>query len=274
MPILPSLMATLRHILHPADACDDWRDDEDTDDVAAFACIAGPPTKSPSIEDLRRECSDVTYSRGASKGKRKRDLYRRADLAMRETVICLHQTGVNRADASSRHKLITAHFVVTPLGRILWLYDLDVRLIAANRLDREPYHAISIEFVGNFEGVDGDGRWFAGDKFGRGRPTDAQLASGRWLVRHLLREVARKGSSVAAIVPHRIAGRDSHGRPNRQLCPGSRIWQGVGEAVAATDGVRVPAPDAAVGGAPIPDSWRGPHHETLRRLGLDSWRAL
>lgn len=276
MTLHPILAAMYRAILEPrTDTCDEWDDCDDEAESGAEPPIrdAAPVYAPPVVVDMTERARDVAYERGRSiKGKAKRTLYPRADLSRREVVIVLHQTGVERAETSSRWHHVTAHYVVTPGGRVLRLHPIDVRLVAANRLDRAPYHAISIEFAGNFEGVDGSGRWFAGDRMGRGRASEAQVAAGRWLCRRICRDVAAKGSSVAAIAPHRISGRDSAGRPNRQLCPGSRVWSEVAERVCAADGVPVPAPGVTVGGAPIPDEWHGDRWHDIVRLGLASWR--
>lgn len=273
---LHPIIAYLTRIMSPAtDAVDSWddRDDEAEDGAEPPVRDAAPVYAPPVVIDMPDQARDVVYERGRSiKGKRKRTLYPRVELARREVVIVLHQTGVQRAETSSRWHHVTAHYVITPGGRILHLHPIDVRLVAANRLDRSPYHAISIEFAGNFEGVDGTGRWFAGDRMGRGRASEAQVAAGRWLCRRLCRDVAAAGSSVAAIVPHRIAGRGRDGQPNRQLCPGSRVWSEVAERVCAADGVPIPAPGVTIGGAPIPDEWHGPMWPDIVRLGLASWR--
>lgn len=258
------------------DAIGEWGD-RDADDVAEVAIDEGVPRielvpdAAPVCVDMTSKAAPTTYTRGSYRGKVKRTLFPRVDLTRREVVVCLHQTGVERRDDSPRWHLVTAHYVITPSGRVCHLHPIDTRLVAANRLDRAPYHAISIELSGNFEGVDGSGDWWSPSTMGRGRATEAQLYAGRWLVRRIARDVAAKRATVAAIVPHRIAGRDSAGKPNRPLCPGSRVWGEVAERVSVSDGIPVPRPGVAVGGSPVPESWRSMAWATLEDLGLASW---
>ena len=279
MATVPNLIEIIRSLIIPSsDTCEDWEQaaalsDEDAAEVAAQPLnVPPPPGHEPRVVSLEERSSQAVYTRGRGlEGKRKRTLYRPVDLTTREVVIVLHQIGANMSDAHRLLPRVTAHYVVGMTGTIFALHPVTTRLVAANRLDRSPYHAISIEFAGNFEGIDGTGNWYAPSRNGRGRASDEQLASGRWLVRRICRDVAGMGSSVAAIVPHRISGADSRGRPNRPLCPGSRVWQEVAERVCRADGVPVPAPGARLAGTAIPDSWHGPHWPDIVRLGMASW---
>ena len=276
MTMHPAIAWIMRYLNRHTDATRDWGDRDDLVDVDVSSSEGAPrieavPDAAPVVVDMLGKAAAVTYTRGSYRGKVKRSLFPRVDLTRREVVICLHQTGVERRDDSSRWHLVTAHYVITPHGRICHLHPIDVRLIAANRLDRAPYHAISIEFAGNFEGVDGAGDWWAPSQMGRGRATEAQLHAGRWLVRRIARDVAGKRATVAAIVPHRISGRDTAGRPNRPLCPGSRVWGEVAERVCAADGIPIPRPGVEVGGSPVPETWRSVAWATIDDLGLASW---
>ena len=166
----------------------------------------------------------------------------------------VHQTGVERKITSKRYHLVSAHYVIRSDGAILHLFDHNVRLASSNALDRAPHHAINIEVAGNFEGVDGSGRWYKPETFGRGRATPEQLRALCWLLDKLRREEPQ----LARVVPHRISGRTKRrGKwvPNRQICPGSRLWQ-CAEAHALRVGLRVPEEGETVGGLPIGLDWR------------------
>jgi hypothetical protein len=200
------------------------------------------------------------------KGAIKRTAFRPVDLSRRRVIIVLHQMGVERSATSSRWPLVTAHRVVGPDATIYKLHPITTRLVAANRLDRAPYHAISIEVAGNFEANDGRGDWFAPDTFGRGRASVAQVEACRQLVADLCTEVALAGARVDGIVPHRVSGRDRNGKPNRGACPGSRVWSEVGEWCGAELGLRVPSEGFRVGGDPVPAAWHGEHWARCARF--------
>lgn len=204
------------------------------------------------VEDLEYLAADARYRNG----KIKRTRYPRVDLAARKVVIVLHQTGVQRDDASKRWPLTTCHRLITPAGRRCKIHPLDVRLVAANRFDRAPWHGITIEVAGNFEGDDGTGNWYRPDMFGAGRASDTQVAAVRAEVRAIADEVASMGAVVHAVAPHRVSGVSRTGRPNRPLCCGSRLWSLAGEPAAAELGARVPGPNWSLRGMTIPDSWR------------------
>lgn len=218
------------------------------------------------IVDLEPKATRVTYANG--KRKRKRYRWSPVDLSKLQVLIVLHQTGVERSEAttSKRGHLVTCHRLIGPTGVRYRVHPLDCRLVAANRLDRSPWHAISIEVGGNFEGTDGDGDWYKPERFGRGRAGNAQLAACRLEVAEIIDEVEAMGGQVVGIAPHRISGRNRKGRPNRPLCCGSRVWAHVGEHAGAVQGLRVPAPEFSVGGLVVPDEWHGEHWGACRRL--------
>lgn len=215
--------------------------------------------------DLEAAAAKATYK----SGKRKRDRYPRVDLRRRRIVIVLHQTGVERASSSSRWHLVTAHRTIKPNGTICRLHPIVTRLVAANRVDRPPYHALSIEVGGNFEGIDGSGRWSSPETMGRGRSSDWQIRATRQCVLDLIDEVHVAGGTVEAIIPHRITGRNEHGVPNRQICCGSRVWSEGGEWCADRYGLAVPAPGFALGGLAIPEQWHG----RFRNRARETWRG-
>lgn len=201
------------------------------------------------MEDARR----ATYKSGKSKRYR----YRPVDLSTRRVLIVLHQTGFEASERWPWWK-ITAHTVITPKGRRARLHPYETRLVAANRLDRSPWHAISIEVAGNFEGVNGSGRWWSPATQGRGRASEAQLEACRQEIVSICEIADRQGWKVAGCVPHRVSGRNRKGRPDRPLCPGSRVWSECGEWAGAELELAVPGPDFVVGGMAVPPSWRGP----------------
>lgn len=226
-----------------------------------------PPTSEPpqacAVElDVEDRAKSTTYRNK----RRKRDRWPPVDLSARRVVIVLHQTGVQRSAARWRETMhrVTCHRGIGPDGARYRVHPLNTRLVAANRLDRAPFHAISIEIAGNFEGIDGSGKWWAPDRMGRGRASPAQIAGARQAVRDICREVSQAGGRVEAIAPHRIAGRDANGWPNRTLCPGSRVWSEVGEWASAVLGLGVPGPGVCLGGAPIPREWHGPYRHQGR----------
>lgn len=209
------------------------------------------------IVDLEDEAKSVRYRHN---NKVKRTRYRRVDLRQRRVVIVLHQMGVERSAGSQRWRRVTAHRVIGPDGTRMRIHPLNVRLVAGNRLDRAPYHAIHIEIAGNFEGVDGSGDWWAPDIYGRGRASEAQILATRQEIRGLCAEVAVEyGARVWAMMPHRVSGRDEDGDPNRPLCPGSRVWSQCGEWAGAVLELPIPSSGFSIGGTPVPTTWHGPY---------------
>ena len=195
---------------------------------------------------------------GGPTRRTKRTKYPPVDLKSRDVVIVLHQTGFERTARrwkETAHR-VTCHRLVDPTGRAFMVHPITTRLVAANRLDRAPWHAISVEVAGNFEREDGSGKYWKPEKFGRGRASDAQIHGARLEVARIIREVQEAGASVAMIAPHRISGQNAAGKPNRQACPGSRVWLEVGEWCADLFGLATPPEGWECGGAPIPESWR------------------
>lgn len=272
MLILPALRVLVESALgrHP-DASPDDTDRETCDPGDAGLCQidrtrgdCGEALGPLPVVDLEQVCATVRYERGSLKGKVKRTLYPRVRLAARRVVVMVHQSGVERPEYAQdgksphpRRKHMTGHRAIGPQGVRYRLHPLDVRLVAGNRMDRDPWHALHIELVGNFEGVDGSRRWAFGATNGRGRASDAQLHALQAEIASLVDEVPRvaAGARVVAVVPHRITGRDKHGKPNREIDPGSRGWRAA-EQVAAALRLETPAPGFALGGLPIPDEWR------------------
>lgn len=272
MPTLvPGLLELLLSSVSATDAGPDFGEEGPEDDAVCDgpACAedrAGTVGFAPtSIVDVRDKAAAAVYRSGSLAGKSKRRLYPPVVLAKRRVVIGLHQMGVEIPTSWPSWWKVTCHYAVRPDGSIAIVHPIDRRLVCTNRVDRAPWHCIGIEFAGNFEGVDGTGNWALPARNGRGRAGEAQLSAGRWLVRHIVGEVAGLGGVVEGILPHRVTGRDSRGRPNRQICPGSRIWSEVGEWSAAELGLAVPGPDFALGGLTIPESWHGRHRHAITR---------
>lgn len=123
-----------------------------------------------------------------SKGRRRRKGVRKWKKLLR---FCWHQTAFTwkpyrwlKANRkwSSHHK-INAHICMDTDGAILLLHNFMYYLWTANSFNRD---CISIEIMGNFEGLLGSGNWYKPDKFGRGRPTRIQLVRSRQLTKWLL----------------------------------------------------------------------------------------
>lgn len=242
-----------------------------TDEAQSERAIADeledPNTPSPRPlvyprVDLEEKAEAVTYRNG----KYKRTRYPRVDLSQRKVVIAYHQAGVERSEArwmKSAHR-VTCHRSVGPTGNRYRVHPLDVRLVATNRLDRAPWHAICIEVLGNFERIEGTGSWYKPDRFGRGVLGAAQATALRQESDSIIREVRELGGEVIGVVPHIVAGRNSKGEPNRQACCGSAINK-VSEAVARKNGLRIPGPGFKVGGLPVPKEWRSKHWPFSKR---------
>lgn len=233
---------------------------------AAQVAALTPPTLRPGewrpVVNLRDEAGAAKYA----DGRNKRRAYPPVDLSKRRVVAMLHQTGFTWKATNSNHSKITAHGAIRVDGAILDLHPLTTRLVAGNRIDRDPWHGIHLEVVTNAEGVDGSGNWYKPDVFGRGRASDAQIDSARQWLATLQSGLAGQGIELFGVIPHITTGRDSRGRPNRGIDPGSRIWSLVGEWGGAELGLRVPRDGWALGGAPVPLSWHGPYWPRCSRF--------
>lgn len=225
--------------------------DIDAEEAACRACEDDPPERE--VVDVQAAAAKVTYRHN---GRNKRTRYRRVNLAGRRVIAVVHQTGVVRGPQTFRARAhhITAHRAIGPEGSHYLIHPLNVRLVAANALDRAPWHAVSIEISGNFEGIEGDG-WWSPETMGASELTGRQAKSLRAELWHLTREVADFGGVLEGVAPHRISGRGSNGVPNRPLCCGYAAWR-VAEAWAIERGVAVPAEGFAIGGDPVPEEWR------------------
>lgn len=206
--------------------------------------------------DVRARSSKVKYANG----KTKRTRYAPVDLSGRRVVLFFHQMGFERSAKRMRetaHK-ITCHGLADHEGTTYEVHPPQTRLVAANRADRSPWHAISFELLGNFERIDGTGTWWQPDRFGRGRATDVQLDAAKAWARWMTFEVVPAlGGVVVGAAPHSIAGRNRWGKANRQACCGSRAYAELVEWCGAELNLAVPAPDFELGGIPVDPRWYG-----------------
>ncbi len=252
------------------DAIDDWAPDpsEPGEIVAAEVEQAGadaledptqpgaPPHAYPVV-DLEARASSARYRTG----KLKRTYCPKPDLSKRRISIALHQAGVVRSEARWLKSAggVTCHRAIGPTGNRYRVHPLDVALVATNRFNRSPWHTIAIEVLNNLKGTP-NGRHYKPEIFGAGTLGPAQAEACRQEVAAIVAEVEALGFHVVGIVPHRIAGIGSNGKPNRPICPGFEIWSQVGEWAGAVLGLPIPREGWTVGGLPIPKEWHGPYH--------------
>jgi len=112
-----------------------------------------------------------------SEGNRRRKGTRRHS---RLTRIVWHQTAffwkpylvLKQMRKWSSHHKINAHVCFDTDGSILLLHAFKYYLWTAHSFNPD---CLSFEIMGNFEGILGSGKWYKGDKFGRGRPAGIQL---------------------------------------------------------------------------------------------------
>lgn len=168
------------------------------------------------------------------------------------TGICLHQTACNMGENPPRYDAIGAHFVVTRLGKILHMHDMDRLIVHGNGFNTRT---VGIEFDGLYAGVQGDPKTVWDDpetsRHEVGQDvTDQAVSAGQQLLRWICAEVRRRGGKVSVLVAHRQASE------NRRNDPGSEIWQRVAlpmhEQLVLTDG----GSGFKIGsGYPIPEAW-------------------
>ena len=159
---------------------------EQADEAQNAANVCPPQPYGFPVVDVSDRAARATYSNG----KNKRNRFRRVNLKQRKVILMLHQMGVQRSPTSSRWPLVTAHRVIGPNGTRYRLHPLDRRLVAGNRADRAPYHAVHIEFAGNLEGHPGAGNWWRPDIYGRGKLTKSQILAGLQECRSIEAELA------------------------------------------------------------------------------------
>lgn len=251
------------------DALEDWNPDPpepgEVEACRADRCAADDlehpdmPGEAPAVYpvvDLEDAASAVKYRNG----KVKRTRYPVVNLARRKVVIALHQAGVERSEGrweKSAHR-VTCHRAIGPAGNRYRVHPLNRRLVATNRADRDPWHAICIEVLANLKGTP-NGRHYKPETFGEGYLGEAQAVALQQEIEGIIDEVAEDyDAEVVGVLPHRLTGRNSNGRPNRQICCGFEIWRAGGEWAGAELGLRVPSDTFVLGGLPIEPKWHGP----------------
>ncbi len=158
--------------------------------------------------------------------------------------VVLHQMGFSRGSDPARYDSTTAHYKVMPSGLIVESHPWSTRLPAADGFNTG---SVSIEFVGNlpgrFESTNPKDFWRP-EAMGMNQLTDAQIESGRWLLRHL----RSKG------ITHVLAHSQSAEKP---YDPGPDIWFHIGQYGVEELGMDDGGPGFSVGnGRPIEDYWR------------------
>lgn len=154
--------------------------------------------------------------------------------------VVLHQMGLSRGNDLQRYRLVTAHFVILPDGRIAQLHPTSARLSASQGFNGR---SVAIEFAGNLRSTDGG--WWRPQTYGRDTLTAAQVESGR----NLLRALASQG--VRFVYAHR----QSYNQRGND--PGPEIWASVGQWAIDTLRMSDGGPDYAIdSGRPIPADWR------------------
>jgi len=160
---------------------------------------------------------------------------------------CWHQTAfiwrpylVSKAQKRyTTHHKMNAHILFDVDGMIIIIHNFFYYLWTANAFNPD---CISIEVLGNFEGIQGSGKWYKGDKFGRVRPTREQIIRCRqftiWMLdpeqgpaddklpKPLLEwrlGVREHGNPLKKVNTHRESSGDRAGD-----C-GSELWYHVGE---------------------------------------------
>ena len=179
---------------------------------------------------------DLTDKSDKSHRKGERDPKKVYALVLHQMACCFRP-----ADPLKRFLSINSHFAIAADGRILQLHPITELLWSSNGFNAG---SVAVEFAGNFPNT--KGAWWQGDKFGRNRPTPAQLEAGRYLVRHLIRVMG---------LTHVLAHRQSSA--SRENDPGPEVWYHVGQWAVEKLGLKDGGPGFKLPGAnPIPDEWR------------------
>lgn len=239
-------------------------EDDDDGDAPEPAIVHVRSRRVPlQVIDARAKAAKAVYRKT---GKNKRTLYPPVVLSKRQVYIALHQMGVDLPPSWRSYWKVSAHYVVRTDGVVVRNHDLDVQLITTNRYNRAPYHAIAIEFAGNFEGDYKQGNFWHPETNGRTVLSEVQADAGVQLCLAISDELSQQGVALAGILPHRIAGRDERGKPNRGGCPGWEIWSQVGEPAAWLLDAPIPGDGFRKGGLSIPHDWHNPDYDDLARF--------
>jgi hypothetical protein len=205
------------------------------------------PEASYGLEDIE-EIEELSYS---DEDRRIINLTAQADKSKRAGArdpnkvyaLVLHQMACcfKRPNPLKNYLSTGAHFAILHDGRILQLHPISAMIWASNCLSPR---SVAVEFAGNFP--DTRGRWWKGDTYGRNNVTQAQIESGRYLVRHLIRTIGLK-----TITAHRQSS------DTRENDPGPDIWYHVGQWAVDNLGLSDGGPGFKCGtGNPVPDTWR------------------
>lgn len=238
--------------------------------VARGACLLAPPelpeeTRFPVVDMLDRGAKSRYRSSIPGKlGKLKRTRYKHLSIEQmrdRKVIIVVHQAGVERTEHRWQQTAwkVTCQSAIGPEGVRYRVHPPFARLIASNRMDRSPYHTINIEVLGNFEGVEGKGNWYKPERLGYGELGEQQAGALEAEIRYWIDWCHEHGIEVYMIAPHRISGRSSSGKPNRQICCGSGPWR-VAEKVSAETQTPIPADDLKLGGLTVDPQWYSELH--------------
>ena len=197
---------------------------------------------------------DLTAQADKSRRKGTRDPRKVYALVLHQMACCFKPT-----DPLKRFLSFGAHFAILADGRILQLHPVSALLWASNGFNPG---SVAVEFAGNFPNI--NGKWWEGDRFGRNRPTPAQLDAGRYLVRHLIKTIG-----LTHVLAHR---QSSHTRDND---PGPEIWYHVGQWAVERLGLKDGGPGYKhpTGGKPIPDQWRNWGRAGGAREVQELWEA-
>jgi len=250
-----------------SDASEEWDDAIERlvapDDSPAPGAPAPEERDSYRVVDVTASAASARYRPSKARktlglrGRVKRTLYKPVDLRHRRVVLVMHQMGVSRslAQLARRAQLVTAQEVLAPDGTVYVVHPDETRLIAANRFNRDPYHAINFELAGNLSYIEGKNRFYKPDRFGRTVMTPEWETAVSCRLVDRIEGLRAKGIDPFMLAPHRVAGHDRRGNANREACCASAGWA-ICEQVAAITGVPVPGDEYTIGGLPIPEAWR------------------
>lgn len=189
-----------------------------------------------SLVDLTKE-SNVKDS----KGRRRRKGVRKWERLVR---LVWHQTAFRwskwQSGKRSSHHKMRAHICIDVDGKILLIHNFMYYLWTANVFNKD---CISIEIMGNFEGVQGGSAdWYKPSRFGKHRPFDIQLIRARQLTAWLLdpsekpigtlpkpMEEWRKACAKLEGSPIKFVNAHNNATDDRPIDPGSEVWYNVCE---------------------------------------------
>jgi hypothetical protein len=155
--------------------------------------------------------------------------------------LVLHQMAFSRGNDPTRYDRVASHYAILPDGQITQLHPVSALVWASNNFNPR---SVSVEFAGNFPNV--KGTCWSPPTHGCHRVTDAQIESGRFLVRHLSRTIG-----LTHVLAHRQSSAD------RENDPGPDLWYHVGQWAVDVLGLRDGGPAFKVGnGSPILPEWR------------------